>query len=111
MANNRTERLNEEIKKTLSGIIFDMKDPRISAMTTISECSVTRDLKYCKVSVSVYDTDEQARKDTIATLNNASGHIGWELGSGCRSGPSPSSSSSWTRASPTAFISRTCSTS
>ena len=41
---------------------------------------MTRDLKYCKVSVSVYDTDEQARKDTIATLNNASGHIGWELG-------------------------------
>ena len=80
MANNRTERLNEEIKKTLSGIIFDMKDPRISAMTTISEVNVTRDLKYCKVSVSVYDTDEQARKDTIATLNNASGHIGWELG-------------------------------
>ena len=71
MANNRTERLNEEIKKTLSGIIFDMKDPRISAMTTISECSVTRDLKYCKVSVSVYDTDEQARN---------AGHIGWELG-------------------------------
>ena len=80
MANNRTERLNEEIKKTLSGIIFDMKDPRISAMTTISECSVTRDLKYCKVSVSVYDSDEQARKDTIATLNSAAGHIGWELG-------------------------------
>ena len=46
----------------------------------ISECSVTRDLKYCKVSVSVYDTDEQARKDTIVTLNNAAGHIGWELG-------------------------------
>ena len=62
MANNRTERLNEEIKKTLSGIIFDMKDPRISSMTTISECNVTRDLKYCKVSVSV------------------AGHIGWELG-------------------------------
>ena len=80
MANNRTERLNEEIKKTLSGIIFDMKDPRISSMTTISECNVTRDLKYCKVSVSVYDTDEQVRKDTITTLNNAAGHIGWELG-------------------------------
>ena len=80
MPNNRTERLNEEIKKTLSGIIFDMKYPRISAMTTISECSVTRDLKYCKVSVSVYDQDEQARKATIATLNNAAGHIGWELG-------------------------------
>lgn len=80
MANNRTERLNEEIKKTLSAIIFDMKDPRISPMTTISEVNVTRDLKYCKVSVSVYDEEEEARKTTIRTLNNAAGHMGWELG-------------------------------
>ena len=80
MAKNRTERLNEEIKKTLSAIIFDMKDPRISSMTTISEVNVTRDLKYCKVSVSVYDQDEAVRSATIRTLNSAAGHIGWELG-------------------------------
>ena len=107
MANNRTERLNEEIKKTLSGIIFDMKDPRISSMTTISECNVTRDLKYCKVSVSVYDTDEQVRKDTITTLNNAAATSAGSWANACRSGPFPSSSSSWTRASPTASTSRT----
>lgn len=80
MANNRSDRLNEEIKKTLSAVIFDMKDPRISPMTTVTEVQVTNDLKYAKVGISVYDTDEQARKLTVTTLNNAAGHIGWELG-------------------------------
>ena len=65
MAKNRGERVNEEMKKTLAAIVFDMKDPRISPMTTITEAEVTNDLKYCKVSVSVYDTDENARKETV----------------------------------------------
>ena len=71
MAKNRGERVNEEMKKTLAAIVFDMKDPRISPMTTITEAEVTNDLKYCKVSVSVYDTDENARKETVAALNRA----------------------------------------
>ena len=75
MAKNRGERVNEEMKKTLAAIVFDMKDPRISPMTTITEAEVTNDLKYCKVSVSVYDTDENARKETVAALNRAAGHI------------------------------------
>lgn len=79
MAKNRGERVNEEMKKTLAAIVFDMKDPRISPMTTITEAEVTNDLKYCKVSVSVYDTDENARKETVAALNRAAGHIGWEV--------------------------------
>lgn len=80
MSKNRGERVNEEMKKTLSAIVFDLKDPRVSPMTTITEAEVTNDLKYCKVSVSVYDTDEAVRKETVAALNRASGHIGWEVG-------------------------------
>lgn len=80
MARNRTERLNEEMKKTLSSIIFDMKDPRVSPMTTVTEVSVTQDLKYCKVAISVYDKDDALRKSTVDALNHAAGHIGWEVG-------------------------------
>lgn len=72
--------MNEEMKKTLSSIIFDMKDPRVSAMTTVTEANVTQDLKYCKVLISVYDKDETARKQTVDALNHAAGHIGWEVG-------------------------------
>ena len=37
----RYERMNEEIKKTISEIIKDMKDPRVSDMTTIMSVDVT----------------------------------------------------------------------
>ena len=68
------------MKKTLSSIIFDMKDPRISSMTTVTEALVTQDLKYCKVRISVYDKDETVRRQTVEALNRAAGHIGWEVG-------------------------------
>ena len=76
----RQDRINEEVKKTVSSIIREMKDPRISAMTTITTCEVTRDLKYAKLGVSVYDKDEQVRKDTVDALNHAAGFIAHELG-------------------------------
>ena len=32
----RSDRMNEEVKKTVTGIIREMKDPRISPMTTLT---------------------------------------------------------------------------
>ena len=72
---NRYDRVGEEIKKGLSDVIRELKDPRISPMTTIITSDVTSDLMLCKVRVSVYDKDEQVRKDTVEALNHASGFI------------------------------------
>lgn len=77
----RQDRMNEEVKKVVSEIIRDMKDPRISSMTTITQAEVTNDLKHAKLSVSVYEKDEQARLATIQALNHAAGFIARELGS------------------------------
>lgn len=76
----RSDRMNEEVKKGISEIVREMKDPRVSAMTTITSCEVTRDLKYAKVRVSVYDKDDKARRETVETLNRAAGFIAHELG-------------------------------
>lgn len=76
----RYERLGEEVKKTLSEIIREMKDPRISDMTTVASVELTNDLKYAKVKVSVYDKDDEARKASVAALNGASGFIAREVG-------------------------------
>ena len=54
----RYQRMNEEIKKTLAQIVREMKDPRISPMTTIVGVEVTNDLKQAKVKVSVYDKEQ-----------------------------------------------------
>ncbi len=76
----RTDRLNEEVKKTISEIIRELKDPRLSAMTTITQVEITNDLKHAKVRVSVYDGDEEVRKASVDALNHASGFIARELG-------------------------------
>lgn len=80
MANIRYDRINEEVKKTLSEIVRDMKDPRISPMATISSAEVTNDQKLAKVKVSVYDEDDGIRNETVAALNRAAGFMRHELG-------------------------------
>lgn len=80
MANVRYDRINEEVKKAISEIIREMKDPRISPMTTIMSAEVTNDLKQAKVRVSVYDKDDAVRAESVAALNRAAGFIRHELG-------------------------------
>ena len=80
MPNIRYDRINEEIKKALSEIVREMKDPRISPMTTIMLVEATNDLKLAKVKVSVYDKDDAVRRETVASLNRAEGFIARELG-------------------------------
>lgn len=80
MANIRYTRINEEVKKAISEIVREMKDPRISSMTTIMSAEVTNDLKQAKVRVSVYDPDDAVREASVAALNRAAGFIRHELG-------------------------------
>ena len=80
MANVRYDRINEEVKKAISEIVREMKDPRISPMTTIMSAEVTNDLKQAKVRVSVYDSDDAVREASVAALNRAAGFIQHELG-------------------------------
>jgi ribosome-binding factor A len=74
------ERLAEELKKTVSSIIFEMKDPRIPTVTSITSMEVTQDLKYAKARVSVYGENEEAAKEAVAALNHAAGFIQHEVG-------------------------------
>ena len=80
MPSLRYDRITEELKKALSEIVREMKDPRISPMTTILRVEATNDLKLAKVKVSVYDKSDDIRKETVAQLNRAEGFIARELG-------------------------------
>ncbi len=72
-------RINQEILHDLSAIIRgDLRDPRISPMTTVVAVDTTPDLKYCKVAVSVYGDDKE-KADTLEGLKNSAGHIRSEL--------------------------------
>ena len=58
-------RINQEVQKELSNLIrMEVKDPRVSPMTTIVNVEVAPDLKTAKVYISVLG-DEKAQQDTI----------------------------------------------
>lgn len=75
----KNTRINGEVQKELSRIISrEIKDPRIHPMTSVTQVTVTPDLKECKAYISVLG-DEQAQADTLAGLKSASGYIRREL--------------------------------
>lgn len=80
MANYRIGRLNEDIKRELSALLRELKDPRISPMTSILRCEVSPDGSHCKVNVSAIE-GEDATRETCKGLASASGFLRREIGS------------------------------
>lgn len=77
MANRRNDRLSGEMKRVISEIIRnEVKDPRISELTSVTDVYVTEDLKYAKVFISVYGDI----KPTLEALKSAKGFIRREVG-------------------------------
>lgn len=75
----KNTRINGEVLRELSRIISrEIKDPRISPMTSVVAVEVTPDLKQCKAFISVLGDDE-ARDATMAGLKSALGFIRREL--------------------------------
>lgn len=75
----KNTRINGEVQKELSRIInYEIKDPRIHSMTSVTQVMVTSDLKECKAYISVFG-DELAREETLAGLKSATGYIRREL--------------------------------
>ena len=71
----KNSRINGEVQRVLAEVIRgEIKDPRISPLTSVIAVEVAPDLKTCKAWISVYG-DEQAKKDTLAGLKSAEGYI------------------------------------
>ena len=75
----KNPRINGEVQRVLAEVIrAEIKDPRISPLTSVVSVEVAPDLKTCKAWISVYG-DEEAQKATIEGLKSAEGFIRKEL--------------------------------
>ena len=75
----RIDRISQEVQRVIDRIIReDVNDPRIGGTWSIVRCEVTRDLRYCKVRVSILE--EERRRDMMTALKKAAGFIRRELG-------------------------------
>lgn len=80
MAGFRMGRTTEDVRRELTAILREMKDPRVSdAMISIVRVEVTNDLSYCSVYISSMYGMEKS-KEAAKALKNAAGYIRKELG-------------------------------
>ena len=80
MPSHRIERTTEDIRRELTAIFRELKDPRVSgAFLSIVRVEVTNDLSYCTVSVSAIEGLDRA-KEAVRGLRSAGGFIRRELG-------------------------------
>lgn len=78
MASFKAGRLGEDIKRELTAIMRELKDPRIAEFLTIVRVDLSNDLSHCKVYVSSFEGIEKA-KESVKGLTSASGYIKREL--------------------------------
>ncbi len=75
----KNTRINSEVQRELSTLILtEIKDPRVSKMTSIVAVEVAPDLKTAKVYVSVLGSEEQIQ-DTYEGLKSAAPYLRSQL--------------------------------
>ncbi len=70
----RNERINSEIQRKLAEIIRSLKDPRVTAMVSVLNVDVAKDLKTAKAYLSIYGQDDEV-KSTFSAIVKAGGFI------------------------------------
>lgn len=78
MANFKNNRLAEDIKREMTAILRELKDPRIDPMLTVVRTELSGDMSWCKIYVSSFDGMEKAR-ESVDGLKSAGGFIRREL--------------------------------
>src|SRR5574344_2752503 len=71
---NRLGRINEELMKEISQVInYELKNPNVTGMISVTRVNITPDLRYAKVYVSILNTKNL--KQTLNGLKESSGFI------------------------------------
>lgn len=72
----RIEKVNKTLMKEISEVIFrEIKDPRLTTMISVVECSMSSDMRNLKVKVSIFGGSEIDQLKSLNALNHASGFI------------------------------------
>ncbi len=78
MANFKNGRMAEDIKREMTAILRELKDPRIDPMLTVVRTELSGDMSSCKIYVSSFDGLDKA-VESVKGLKSAGGFIRREL--------------------------------
>ena len=78
----RSERTSKLIQREISGLLErEVNDPRLSKLISVTEVTLSPDLKYAKIFVSTLSSEINNKEEMLAGFNNASGFLRKELAS------------------------------
>ena len=76
MAKNdaRLNRINEELKKEISNVLtFELKNPNVTGLISVTKAKITPDVKYAKIYVSILNSKNLEK--TMQGLKDSAGFI------------------------------------
>ncbi|MBE5738363.1 MAG: 30S ribosome-binding factor RbfA [Clostridiales bacterium] len=74
----RILRVNSEIQKAISNILtYEMKNPLIKGLISVTKVDTTNDLDQCKVYISIFE--EENREEVFNQIKHSAGFIRREL--------------------------------
>ena len=79
MPSHRMGRTTEDIRRELTAIMREVKDPRVQGMISIVRVEVTNDLSYCTVYISSMEGMDHAQT-AVKYVKRAAAYIRRELG-------------------------------
>ena len=75
---NKMDRVNQELKRELSNIIsYELRNPKVSGIVSVTDVKTTPDLRFSKVFVSMLN--ETNKKAALANLKKSAGYIRSEI--------------------------------
>jgi len=74
MATDRMKSVSNLMKRVISEIIRELKDPRVDSFVSVTAVEVTRDLRSARVFISYIGEDEKSEA-AAEGLNNAKGYV------------------------------------
>ncbi len=81
MKKERLRKISEEIRKSVSNtLMFEMKDPRLPKVISVTKVETVRDLSRANIFVSAFNLTQEERKELVDVLNNAKGLFRREIG-------------------------------
>lgn len=76
MAKNETRlnRINEELKKEISNVVtFELKNPNVTGLLSVTRAKITPDFKYAKIYISILNSKDVEK--TMQGLKESAGFI------------------------------------
>jgi ribosome-binding factor A len=82
LMSRRSERTSKLIQREISGLLErEVNDPRLSKLISITDVTLSPDLKYAKIFVSTLGSEVDNKEEMLAGFNKASGFLRKEIAS------------------------------